>query len=103
MADELELELSYEGDGHGEEAGYDEEVDYGDSEGEEPAAPSHDAIQDNEPGDVQEDRGPAAGKVDKKVGLRPICLVNVRITGCFIADFDFKKLYNFDSIFIPAL
>ena len=69
MADELELELSYEGDDQGEDAGYEEEVDYGESEGEEAAAPSHEPIQNDEPGDVQEDRGPAAGKVDKKVSL----------------------------------
>jgi len=81
MADELELELSYEGDGNGEEAGYDEEVDYGESEGEEPAAPSQDAFQDNEAGDVQEDRGPASGKVDKKVGFIPFCLTNGRDMG----------------------
>jgi hypothetical protein len=69
MADELELELSYEGDGNGGEAEYEEEVDYGESEGEEAAAPTHHANQDNEPGDAQEDRGPASGKVDKNVGL----------------------------------
>jgi hypothetical protein len=69
MADELELELSYEGDGNGAEAGYDEEVDYGESEGEEPAAPAHNAIPDNKPGFVKEDRGPASGQVDKKVGV----------------------------------
>jgi hypothetical protein len=82
MADELELELSYEGDGNGEDGGYEEEVDYGESEGEEAAAPSRDAIQDDQTRDVHEDRGPASGKVDRKVGFVQKYRINARNVGC---------------------
>ena len=68
MADELELELSYEGDG-GEEGGYEEEVDYGESEGEEPARRGHDEDEEGAIPDAREQRSQPPVGIDKKVRM----------------------------------
>ena len=67
MADELELELSYEGDPNADYGG--EEVDYGESEGEEQAAPSHqeDDQEKDETADARDERRGASNRNDRKV------------------------------------
>lgn len=67
MADELELELSYEGDDRGNDGEYGEEVDYGESEGEEPAEPANARDEDSDKADARGIKRPPPEDLEEKV------------------------------------
>ena len=82
MADELELELSYEGDDRGNDAEYGEEVDYGESEGEEPSLPAIHKDEDSDKADARGQKRPPPEDLEEKVSI-----YNIAFSPCFLECF----------------